>query len=152
MSFSEKTLEEFTSALASASPAPGGGGASALAGALAAALGNMVGSLTVGKPRYAPAEPRLLLLNRQAEALRNEFLALIGEDAEAFEPLARAYAIPKNAPGRAKIMEAALARAAEPPLKIMRKVGETVELLAAYAAAGPPLTISAGGRGTQRVY
>lgn len=114
MPFSEKTLEEFTCALASASPTPGGGGAAALSGALAAVLGNMVGNLTVGKSKYASVEPQIVLLNRQAEALRKEFLALIDEDAEAFEPLARAYSIPKDAPGRAKIMQTALARAVEP--------------------------------------
>ena len=147
MPFSEKTLEEFARALASASPTPGGGGASALAGALAAALGNMVGSLTVGKAKYALVEPQILLLNQQAEELRTELLALIDEDAEAFEPLARAYAIPKDSPGRAEIMEAALARAAEPPLKIMRRAGETVKSLAAYAAAGSALAISDVGCG-----
>lgn len=147
MPFSEKTLEEFTRALSSSSPTPGGGGASALAGALAAALGNMVGSLTVGKPKYASVEPQIILLNRQAEALRREFLARIDEDAEAFEPLAQAYAIPKDAPRRAEIMEVALARAVEPPLKIMRGAGETVEMLASYAATGSALAISDVGCG-----
>ena len=59
MSMTELTLNDFTSHLASKEPAPGGGGASALCGALAAALGNMVGALTVGKPKYAENEPRI---------------------------------------------------------------------------------------------
>lgn len=45
----DKSLGRFCAELASSSPAPGGGGAAALAGALAAALGSMVVSLTVGK-------------------------------------------------------------------------------------------------------
>ena len=56
MGFSDKSCREFVEVLASKEPVPGGGGAAALAGALAAALANMVGSLTVGKKRYAAVE------------------------------------------------------------------------------------------------
>ena len=49
----DKTLVRFGDELASSSPSPGGGGAAALAGGLAAALGGMVVSLTIGKPKYA---------------------------------------------------------------------------------------------------
>lgn len=61
---------DFLSALAGPAAAPGGGGVSALAGALGVALGNMVGSLTVGKPKYAAVEPEIRALNAQAESLR----------------------------------------------------------------------------------
>jgi len=56
MGFSTSTCTEFVEVLASKAPVPGGGGASALVGAVGTALGNMVGSLTVGKKKYADVE------------------------------------------------------------------------------------------------
>ena len=58
MGFSTVPCNEFVEVLASKAPVPGGGGASALVGAIGTALGNMVGSLTVGKKKYADAEER----------------------------------------------------------------------------------------------
>ena len=62
MSMQNQSIKEFAAALSSKAAVPGGGGASALCGALAAALGNMVGNLTVGKAKYAANEPALLLM------------------------------------------------------------------------------------------
>ena len=56
MGFTKSSCEEFVDVLASKAPVPGGGGASALVGAIGMALGNMVGSLTVGKKKYADVE------------------------------------------------------------------------------------------------
>ena len=147
MPLSGEMLNTFVDFLSSNSPTPGGGGASALVGALAAALGNMVGSLTVGKTKYVAVEPQIRVLNRQAETLRAELLALMDADEEAFAPLARAYAIPKDDPAKAEIMEAALLKAVEPPLQIMDKLGEVAELLAEYAAKGSALAVSDAGCG-----
>ena len=141
----ERDVRDFLSALASKAPAPGGGGAAALCGALGAALGNMVGNLTVGKKKYAGVEEEIKALNERAEALRGDFLALIDADAEAFEPLSRAYGIPKDDPGRAEVMEAALMKAAQPPLKIMRRCADALELIAEYAAKGSALAVSDAG-------
>ena len=81
----------------------------------------------------------------RAEALRADFAALIDADAEAFAPLSRAYSIPKDAPGRDEIMESALLRAAEPPLEIMRKCAEALDVIADYAAKGRALAVSDAG-------
>ena len=62
MSFTELSCREFVSALSSKSPVPGGGGASAYVGAIGSALGNMVGSLTVGKKKYADVEKDIISL------------------------------------------------------------------------------------------
>ena len=70
INYIDMPVSEFTAALASSSPAPGGGGASALAAALGASLGCMVGELTVGKPKYAANEPRLRELIAEAQSLR----------------------------------------------------------------------------------
>ena len=94
MDMLNNSLEQFSAKLASAAPTPGGGGAAALAGALAVALGNMVGSLTVGKKKYADVEDRIKELNAASEELRGKLLAQMDEDAKAFEPLSKAYGLP----------------------------------------------------------
>lgn len=141
----EKNVDRFLETLASSAPTPGGGGAAALCGALGIALGNMVGNLTLGKKKYADVQEDITALNSRAEALRADFAALIDADAEAFAPLSRAYSIPKDAPGRDEIMESALLRAAEPPLEIMRKCAEALDVIADYAAKGSALAISDAG-------
>lgn len=141
----EKNIDKFLEALASSAPTPGGGGAAALCGALGIALGNMVGSLTLGKKKYADVQEDIEELNAKAEALRAGFVALVDADAEAFAPLSRAYSIPKDDPARDEIMEPALLRAAEAPLEIMRKCAEALELISGYAAKGSALAISDAG-------
>ena len=141
----EKNIDKFLEALASSAPTPGGGGAAALCGALGIALGNMVGNLTLGKKKYADVQEDIQALNAEAEALRADFVTLIDADAEAFAPLSRAYSIPKDAPGRDEIMESALLRAAEPPLEIMRKCAEALDVIADYAAKGSALAVSDAG-------
>ena len=96
MAFRDQTIEVFIQELSSKAPIPGGGGASALVGALSASLTHMVGALTVGKPKYAAVEAEMQELLNDTEALANRFLALMDEDAEAFEPLAQAYRLPKE--------------------------------------------------------
>ena len=141
----ERQIDSFLAALASKAPTPGGGGAAALCGAVGIALGNMVGNLTLGKKKYAEVQEDIAALNAKAEALRADFLALIDADAEAFEPLSRAYGIPKDDPTRGEVMEAALLAAVQPPLEIMRKCVKALELIAEYAAKGSALAISDAG-------
>ena len=87
MAFRDQTIDAFMQELSSKAPIPGGGGASALVGALAVSLTHMVGALTVGKPKYAAVELEMNDLLKQTEALANRFLALMDEDAAAFDPL-----------------------------------------------------------------
>ena len=141
----EKNVDKFLAELASSAPTPGGGGAAALCGALGIALGNMVGSLTLGKKKYADVQEDIAELNAKAEALRAGFVALVDADAEAFAPLSRAYSIPKDDPARDEIMEPALLKAAEAPLEIMRKCAEALDLISGYAAKGSALAISDAG-------
>ena len=141
----EKNIDKFLAELASSAPTPGGGGAAALCGALGIALGNMVGSLTLGKKKYADVQEDIAELNAKAEALRAGFVALVDADAEAFAPLSRAYSIPKDDPARDEIMEPALLKAAEAPLEIMRKCAEALDLISGYAAKGSALAISDAG-------
>lgn len=141
----EKNIDKFLEALASSAPTPGGGGAAALCGALAIALGNMVGNLTLGKKKYADVQEDIKALNEKAEALRADFVALIDADAEAFAPLSKAYGIPKDDPERAEVMETALLKAVQPPMEIMRKCVKALEVISEYAAKGSALAISDAG-------
>ena len=96
MGFSTSTCTEFVEVLASKAPVPGGGGASALVGAVGTALGNMVGSLTVGKKKYADVEEEILEIREKLEQKKQDLVRMVDEDAEAFEPLAKAYRMPKE--------------------------------------------------------
>ena len=143
----DKSLGRFCAELASSSPAPGGGGAAALAGALAAALGSMVVSLTVGKKKYAANESELRSFGERAETARRELLDMIDGDAEAFSPLARAYSLPKDAPDRDKILEEALLRASASPVRIAELCCEVVEILEGCASLGSLLVLSDAASG-----
>jgi formiminotetrahydrofolate cyclodeaminase len=147
MTFTQLSCEEFVEILASKQPVPGGGGAAALVGAIGTALGNMVGSLTVGKKKYAAVEEEIIGLQQQATALQRELLRLVAADAEAFEPLSRAYGIPKDDPSREQVMEQALHQACSPPLAIMRACCRAIELHEAFAAKGSAIAISDVGCG-----
>jgi formiminotetrahydrofolate cyclodeaminase len=151
MGFAEKSCADFTSVLASKAPAPGGGGASALVGAVGTALGNMVGSLTVGKKKYADVEAEILELKRKSDVLQAAFLALIDKDAGDFGPLARAYGLPKDTPEQQaekdRIMEEALRNATGTPLEIMKKCAEAIDIIEVFAAKGSKLALSDAGVG-----
>ena len=142
MEMLHKSVNDFTAALASKASVPGGGSASALAGALAAALGGMVGELTVGKKKYAAVEPILRELLDEAEKLRGQLLECVEKDAAALAPLAKAYAIPKDAPARAETLEACLLAAAAPPMEVLELTGRTIELLRGFADMGSPIAVS----------
>ena len=149
--FTSLSCKEFVELLASKSPVPGGGGASALVGALGAALGNMVGSLTVGKPKYADVQDDIIELQLKADRLQGDLLELIVQDAEAFEPLSRAYGLPKETAEekahKALVMEACLKEASKAPLMIMEKCCEAIDVLEGFAAKGTVIAISDVGVG-----
>ncbi len=145
--FTKKTCREFVDALASSAPAPGGGGAAALAGALGTALGNMVGSLTVGKKKYAGVEEEIIQLKARCNALQAALLDMVAEDARCFEPLAAAYGIPKDDPNRAAVMEDALKTACSSPMRIMELCCQAIEAIAVFAEKGSRIAVSDAGCG-----
>ncbi|MDD6211881.1 MAG: cyclodeaminase/cyclohydrolase family protein [Clostridiales bacterium] len=151
MEMYKKTCEEFVEVLASNAPVPGGGGASSLVGAIGMALGNMVGSLTLGKKKYADVQDDIIALKAKADALQKEMLTLIDKDAEMFEPLSKAYGLPKNTEEekaeKERIMEAALKDACSVPVEIMERVCEAIDLLEEFAAKGTAIAISDVGVG-----
>lgn len=122
----------FTDKLASAAPTPGGGGASAYAGALAAALSSMVCNLTLGKPAFASVDDELRHILGRVESCREDLLNLIDGDAQAFDAIAAAWKMPKETPDqkldRNKATQKALVSACEVPLQIMRICAKVIEL------------------------
>lgn len=142
-----QSCAEFTEALASKAAVPGGGGASALVAALGAALGGMVGELTVGKAKYADVEGDIKDLMAQAALLRQKLLDCVDKDAEAFAPLAKAYAITKDDPNRDAVMEKCLRQAAAVPLEILDLSCEMIALHRQFADKGSALAVSDAATG-----
>ncbi len=145
----EKSCAGFVAVLATKSPVPGGGGAAALVGAIGTALGNMVGSLTVGKKKYAGVETEVLALKARSDELQSKLLAMVEKDAEAFEPLAKAYGLPRDTEEqraeKARVMEQALRRAAETPLEIMQLCTESLSVIERFSEIGSRLALSDAG-------
>ena len=151
MGFSTVQCDEFVTVLASKAPVPGGGGASALVGAVGTALGNMVGSLTVGKKKYADVEAEMWELKAKCDKLQAEFLRLIERDAEVFDPLSKAYGMPRETEEekaeKARVMEIVLKEACSVPMEIMEKCCEAIDVIVEFAAKGSALAISDAGVG-----
>jgi len=147
MDMTMESCRRFVEVLASDAPAPGGGGAAALVGAIGTALGNMVGSLTVGKKKYADVEAEILALKEKCDALQTQLLNQVEADEVNFLPLAKAYGIPKDDPNRDQIMEEATLIACTTPVKIMELCCEALDAIAVFAEKGSRLAVSDAGCG-----
>lgn len=125
MSITKQPVNEFLSTLASRSPTPGGGSASALIGAVAAALCAMVGRLNDKKS----GEPGALHDTiEQADALRERLELLADEDVTAFNELMACWKLPPDADERYARMETATAHATEAPLSVMATALDVMKL------------------------
>ena len=147
MELLENSVTGFAERLASSDAGPGGGGASALAGALGIALGGMVGALTLGKAKYAAVENDIRALTGRARDLRARLLACVERDAEAFAPLAKAYGIPKDDPARDAVLEDCLRGAAVVPMEILELCCEAIALQKEFAEKGNRLAVSDAAAG-----
>lgn len=147
MKMLEKPATQFLSELSSNAPVPGGGGASAAVGAFAAALGMMVTNLTIGKKKYADYEEEVKTVRDHLEGLRDHLIDLVDGDAVAFEPLSKAYSIPKDDPERDTIMENALYEASVVPMSIMETVLAAAKELEVLVEKGSKLAVSDVGVG-----
>ena len=137
-----KTLKEFTELTSSKDPVPGGGGVSALVGSLAAALGGMVVNLTIGKKKFLEYTFELTDIRKELDILRSNLLDCINRDAEAFEPVAEAYSLPKDTPGYAEKMEQCLRTAADSPLLILKYAVRIIDLDERLAVIGSKIAVS----------
>lgn len=151
MDYTKESCEKFVELLSGKAPTPGGGGASALVGAVGAALGNMVGELTVGKKKYMAVETEIKELMAESQELQQELLTLVQKDAESFEPLAAAYGLPKDTEEqkaeKERVLETALKNACDVPFEIMEKCCRGIELCGEFAEKGSVMATSDAGAG-----
>jgi formiminotetrahydrofolate cyclodeaminase len=151
MSMLDKTCSQFIEVLASKAPVPGGGGAAAMGGAIGMALSNMVGNLTVGKKKYAEVEGEVKELIARGDAIILKLKRLVDRDAEVFEPLSKAYGLPKNTAEEAKFkeetMEKCCKEACAVPMEIMREAFEGIKVHARMGQIGTMIAISDVGCG-----
>lgn len=138
--------QSFINEVAAGTPTPGGGAASAYCGALGSALSSMVGNLTVGKKKYADVEDEIKAHLDQLEAVRNELLGLVEKDAEAFQPLAQAFKLPRateeEKAHRHAVIQEAVIGAIEVPFAIMNACARVIELSDFLAYHGTRTAIS----------
>ena len=129
MELVKQTVEEFVKITASDAPAPGGGSISALAGALAAALGQMVANLTVGRKKYAAVDEEMRQLLPELARQQQALLEAVDEDSRAFDQYMDALSMPKDTPeqqeARKNAMQAGLKAAAQVPLGVAQR-GQTL--------------------------
>ena len=146
-------IQEFLDVLSSKEPVPGGGGASALAGALGNALGQMVANLTIGKKKYALVEDEIKELAERMKGIQGQFSALADQDAKVFAPLAKCYSLPSGTEEekayKAEVMEARLLDASLVPMEIMEKAAEMLEIMDILADKGSRMAVSDVGVGVQ---
>src|SRR5690349_16289032 len=135
--------------VASSNPVPGGGSVAAHAGALAAALAQMVAGLTVGKKKYAAVDVEMKDIAQSAAALGNELSALVKRDADAYASVSEAYKLPKEpadaAARRSEAITKALLAAAEVPIETATAAVEVAKLALAVAERGNSNAVTDAG-------
>jgi formiminotetrahydrofolate cyclodeaminase len=145
----EMTLPAFLEALGSSAPAPGGGAASALAGAIAAALTEMVAQLTVGRPKFAAVDAPARQVLERARGARARLLVAMDDDERAFRAVSTSYKLPKGDDAeratRDQAIQAALKAAMEPPFAVMSIVGEVLAVAEEIARIGNGTVASDAG-------
>ncbi len=142
----DQNISAFAEALGSSAPTPGGGAASALVGALAAALAEMVGRFTVGRARYRDVEPQAQAIIERAEQARVALLSLVAADEQAFQIVSSAYQLPKateeERQARDSAIQEALRTAVQPPLQSVRASLLVVALARDIAKIGNATVLS----------
>jgi glutamate formiminotransferase / formiminotetrahydrofolate cyclodeaminase len=144
-----ESVSGFLASVASSNPVPGGGSVAAHAGALAAALAQMVAGLTVGKKKYASVDAEMKEVALKAVALGNTLTALVKRDADAYASVSEAYKLPKEpadvAARRSETITGALLKAAEVPLETARASVEVAALAVVVAEKGNTNAVTDAG-------
>jgi glutamate formiminotransferase/formiminotetrahydrofolate cyclodeaminase len=147
------SLSDFVAELGSDTPAPGGGSAAALCGALGAALSAMVSRLTLGRQKYRDAWQSMEKVQQGSEHLSDHFLWLVQEDTDAYNEVLAAVKLPKETEeqktSRNEALQAASKRAAEIPLYTLRAAEELVLVAKEAVERGNPNTFTDAGAAVQ---
>ncbi len=141
-----ESVEEFITKLASALPAPGGGGSAALNAAQGYALASMVCNLTIGKKKFAKFEEELKEIREKCGSDADRMLDLIDLDEEYFLPLSKAYSLPSETQqekeAKDRIMQEALATACLVPIETLHASFEAIKMLPRLMKISSRLVIS----------
>ncbi|HXG72360.1 MAG TPA: glutamate formimidoyltransferase [Gemmatimonadaceae bacterium] len=144
-----ESVSGFVASVASSNPVPGGGSVAAHAGALAAALAQMVAGLTIGKKKYVAVDAEMKEASLKAVALGNALAALVKRDAEAYSLVSEAYKLPKEPPDaaarRSEAVTNALLKAAEVPLETGRAAVQVAEIALLVAEKGNSNAVTDAG-------
>lgn len=142
----DQALHQYLDDLASAQSTPGGGSASALSGAMGAALASMVTRLTVEKAEYADVQQEIEGLLKQTEHLRQHFQQLMQEDIDAYGRLSACFKMPRNTSeelsARSKAIQERLVEAALVPLEVVERAAELVRCCLRIAEIGNAKVLS----------
>lgn len=145
----DKSIELFLNELASKQATPGGGSVAAIIGAQSSALTSMVCNLTIGKPKYAEVEDKMIALLKQSESLRETLTGMIKSDIEVFDKLMASYGLPKETEqektDRSKQIQAILKEATNVPLECARACAKAIKLSRVAAEKGNIGVISDAG-------
>lgn len=153
----EQRLDEFISSVADISPLlPGGGSVAALAGALAAALGEMMSGLTEGREEYAAVDAQVRAIHTKLRGFRDMLQKLVREDSDAFNSVMEALKLPKEnevqKAARMEALEKAVRAATETPLRAARFSAEILEHLQVLVRVGNPNARSDAAVGAQMAF
>ncbi len=153
MKFAQMGCDKFVDESFSKAPVPGGGGVSALAGALGVALAGMVCNLTTGKKAYAQYEEDIQRITAEAEKIKTDFMNMIDQDAENFYPLSQAYGLPKETEEQKKYkdetLQSCLKVACGVPIELVRVSYKAIKLHEELAVKGSKLALSDVGVGVE---
>jgi methenyltetrahydrofolate cyclohydrolase len=152
----DKKIIDFLDELASAAPTPGGGGAAAIMGAMAASLVSMVCRLTVGKKGYEQVGEQLQRVLEDSERLRVQLQPMVERDAEVFDQVMAAYRMPKDTDvevrNRSAAIQEALRVATEVPLACARACSDLIRLSMIVAKQGNRNVVSDAGVAVMAAY
>jgi methenyltetrahydrofolate cyclohydrolase len=147
------SIGDFAELVAAGTPAPGGGSVAAYCGVLAASLGQMVCNLTIGKQKYAAAQPRLTEIRSELEQLGVRLRELIAEDAASFEAVLQSYRLPKETDDqkahRAGQIQIALRGAVDVPVETAQRSFDVLKLLRELTDIGNTNALSDAAVGAQ---
>ena len=151
-----KKVVDFVDEVSRDTPAPGGGSIAALAGSLGAALAAMVANLSIGKPEFDDKYEALNTLAEKAQSIKDQLLAAVDADTQAFNAVLEAMRLPKDSPeqqaARREAMEAGYKHATQVPLQTAKLCREALDLCLAAAQAGNTAMMSDAGAGALVAY
>lgn len=134
------TIKGFLAETAGSAPVPGGGSISALNGAIATALTEMVANLTIGKKKYAEVEGQMKVIATEAALIRERLIRDIDRDSEAYDRVFAAFKLPKDTEEekeeRSRVIQDATKEAALVPMEVAEEVASVMETIIYVAHKG----------------